>query len=123
MFVRIRIPVHVRKHALLVSERALGVDQGGRYLLVVNAQNVVEQRTVTVGQLEDGMRVIKQGLQGDEWVVVNGIQRTRPGATVKPVRQEAPSGGSGGSSKAVKARASLAKHRAAENRQRLRGGK
>ena len=88
MFVRIRIPVHVRKHGLLVSERALGVDQGGRYLLVVNAQNVVEQRTVTVGQLEDGMRVIKQGLQGDEWVVVNGIQRTRPGATVKPVREE-----------------------------------
>lgn len=90
MFVRIRIPIHVRKHALLVSERALGVDQGGRYLLVVNAQNVVEQRTVTVGQLEAGMRVIKQGLQVDDWVVVNGIQRTRPGATVKPLRQEPP---------------------------------
>jgi RND family efflux transporter MFP subunit len=86
MFVRIRIPIHLRKHALLVSERALGVDQGGRYLLVVNAQNVVEQRSVTVGQLEDGMRVIKEGLQGDEWVVVSGIQRTRPGATVKPVK-------------------------------------
>ena len=91
MFVRVRIPVHVRKHALLVSERALGVDQSGRYLLVVNAQNVVEQRTVSVGQLEDGgMRVIKQGLQGDEWVVVNGIQRTRPGATVKAVPQAPP---------------------------------
>lgn len=90
MFVRIRIPIHVRKHALLVSERALGVDQGGRYLLVVNAQNKVEQRTVTVGQLEDGMRVIKQGLQGDEWVVVNGIQRTRPGATVKAIQQTEP---------------------------------
>ncbi len=91
MFVRIRIPVHVRKHALLVSERALGVDQGGRYLLVVNNQNVVEQRTVTVGQLEDGgMRVIKHGLQGDEWVVVNGIQRTRPGATVKAIKQTQP---------------------------------
>jgi RND family efflux transporter MFP subunit len=88
MFVRVRIPVHVRKHALLVSERALGVDQGGRYLLVVNAQNVVEQRSVRVGQLEDGMRVIKEGLQGDEWVVVNGIQLTRPGAAVKPIREE-----------------------------------
>lgn len=91
MFVRVRIPVHVRKHALLVSERALGVDQSGRYLLVVNAQNVVEQRTVTVGQLEEGgLRVIKQGLQGDEWVVVNGIQRTRPGATVKALQQAPP---------------------------------
>jgi RND family efflux transporter MFP subunit len=88
MFVRVRIPVNVRKHALLVSERALGVDQGGRYLLVVNAQNVVEQRSVRVGQIEDGMRVIKEGLQGDEWVVVNGIQRARPGAVVKPVREE-----------------------------------
>jgi RND family efflux transporter MFP subunit len=87
MFVRIRIPIHVRKHALLVSERALGVDQGGRYLLMVNAQNVVEQRPVTVGQLEEGMRVIKEGLQGDEWVVVSGTQRSRPGAVVKPVRQ------------------------------------
>jgi RND family efflux transporter MFP subunit len=89
MFVRIRIPIHVRKHAFLVSERALGVDQGGGYLLVVNAQNVVEPRSVTVGQqTEDGMRVIKEGLQGEEWVVVNGIQRTRPGAVVKPVREE-----------------------------------
>lgn len=90
MFVRIRIPIHLRKRALLVSERALGVDQGGWYLLVVNAQNIVEQRTVSVGQKEDGMRVIKQGLEGDEWVVVNGIQRTRPGATVKPLRHEPP---------------------------------
>ena len=90
MFIRIRIPVHVRKHAFLVSERALGIDQGGRYLLVANAQNVVEQRSVTVGQLEDGMRVIKEGLQGDEWVVVDGIQRARPGAVVKPIRQEQP---------------------------------
>jgi RND family efflux transporter MFP subunit len=88
MFVRIRIPVHVRKHALLVSERALGVDQGGRFVLVVNAQNVVEQRSVSVGQAEDGMRVIKEGLQGDESVVVNGIQRARPGATVKPVKEQ-----------------------------------
>lgn len=90
MFVRIRIPVHLRKRALLVSERALGIDQGGRYLLVVNDQNIVEQRSVTVGQKEDGMRVIKQGLEGNEWVVVNGIQRTRPGATVKSLRQGPP---------------------------------
>jgi|WetSurMetagenome_2_1015567.scaffolds.fasta_scaffold06336_3 RND family efflux transporter MFP subunit len=88
MFVRVRLPVNIRRHAFLVSERALGVDQGGRYLLVVNAQHVVEQRSVRVGQIEDGMRVIKEGLQGDEWVVVNGIQRARPGAVVKPVREE-----------------------------------
>jgi multidrug efflux system membrane fusion protein len=89
MFARIRIPVDVRDRALLVSERALGVDQAGRYLLVVNDQNVVEQRQVKVGALIEGMRVIEDGLKGDEWVVVDGIQRARPGAKITPVQQQA----------------------------------
>ena len=89
MFARIRIPVDVRDRALLVSERALGVDQAGRYLLVVNDQNVVEQRSVKVGALIEGMRVIEEGLKGDEWVVVDGIQRARPGAKITPVQQQA----------------------------------
>jgi RND family efflux transporter MFP subunit len=89
MFARIRIPVDVRDRALLVSERALGADQGGRYLLVVNDQNVVEQRQVKVGALIEGMRVIEDGLKGDEWVVVDGLQRARPGAKITPVQQQA----------------------------------
>jgi RND family efflux transporter MFP subunit len=89
MFARIRIPVDVRDRALLVSERALGVDQGGRYALVVNDQGVVEQRPVKGGALIEGMRVIEEGLKGDEWVVVDGIQRARPGAKITPVQQQA----------------------------------
>jgi multidrug efflux pump subunit AcrA (membrane-fusion protein) len=89
MFVRIRVPVDVRDRALLVSERALGADQAGRYLLVVNDQNVVEQRSVKVGALIEGMRVIEDGLKGDEWVVVDGLQRARPGAKITPVQQQA----------------------------------
>ena len=89
MFARIRIPVDVRDRALLVSERALGADQAGRYLLVVNDQSVVEQRSVKVGALIEGMRVIEEGLKGDEWVVVDGIQRARPGAKITPVQQQA----------------------------------
>jgi membrane fusion protein, multidrug efflux system len=89
MFARIRIPVNVRDRALLVSERALGTDQGGRYLLVVNDQSVVEQRSVKVGALIEGMRVIEDGLKGDEWVVVDGLQRARPGAKITPVQQQA----------------------------------
>jgi RND family efflux transporter MFP subunit len=89
MFVRLRIPIDVREKALLVSERALGVDQGGRYLLVVNDQNVVEQRPVKVGANVNGMRVIEEGLQADDWVVVSGIQRARPGAKVTPVKEGA----------------------------------
>jgi RND family efflux transporter MFP subunit len=89
MFVRIRIPVEVRENALLVPERALGVDQGGRYLLTVNDQNVVEHRPVKVGALVQGMRVIEEGLKGDDRVVVDGIQRARPGAKVTPVQEGA----------------------------------
>jgi RND family efflux transporter MFP subunit len=89
MFVRLRIPIDIREKALLVSERALGVDQGGRYLLVVNDKDVVEQRPVKVGANVNGMRVIEEGLKADEWVVVSGIQRARPGAKVTPVKAEA----------------------------------
>lgn len=89
MFVRLRIPVNVREKALLVSDRALGVDQGGRYLLVVNDQDVVEQRPVRVGANVDGMRVIEEGLKPEDWVVVSGIQRARPGAKVTPVKEGA----------------------------------
>lgn len=93
MFVRLRIPVDVREKALLVAERALGVDQGGSYLLVVNDQDVVEQRPVKVGASVNGMRVIAEGLKAEEWVVVSGIQRARPGAKVTPVKDgSAPAG-------------------------------
>jgi RND family efflux transporter MFP subunit len=89
MFVRLRIPIEVREKALLVSERALGVDQGGRYLLVVNDQDVVEQRPVKAGANVNGMQVIEEGLKADDWVVVSGIQRARPGAKVTPVKEAA----------------------------------
>jgi RND family efflux transporter MFP subunit len=89
MFVRLRVPIEVREKALLVSERALGVDQGGRYLLVVNDKDVVEQRPVKAGANVNGMRVIEEGLKADEWVVVRGIQRARPGAQVTPVKEGA----------------------------------
>ena len=89
MFVRLRIPVAVREKALLVPERALGVEQNGRYLLVVNDQEVVEQRPVKVGAGVNGLRVVEAGLQADDWVVVSNLQRARPGARVTPVKPEA----------------------------------
>jgi RND family efflux transporter MFP subunit len=89
MFVRLRIPIGVREKALLVSDRALGVDQGGRYLLVVSDKDVVEQRPVKVGVNVNGMQVIEEGLKADDWVVVSGIQRARPGAKVTPVKEGA----------------------------------
>jgi RND family efflux transporter MFP subunit len=89
LFVRVRMPIAERENALLVTERALGLDQGGRYLLVVNNENKVEQRHVKIGPLRDGMRVIQDGLKAEDLVVVKGIQRAIPGAKVTPQQAQA----------------------------------
>jgi hypothetical protein len=67
---------------LLVPNVALGSDQGGAYVLVVNQQNVVEQRQVEVGQVVEDLRVIESGLGKDDRVVVGGIMRAIPGQKV-----------------------------------------
>jgi multidrug efflux system membrane fusion protein len=69
-----------------VAERAIGTDQDRKYLLAVTDQNVVEYRPVKLGPVMDGLRVIDEGLRPGEWVVVNGLQRVRPGVTVSPQR-------------------------------------
>jgi RND family efflux transporter MFP subunit len=83
-FVRLRIPAQEVKQSLLVPEVALGSDQGGRYVLVVNGENVVEQRKVGVGQVVGEMRVIESGLKPDDRVVVAGLIRAIPGEKVDP---------------------------------------
>ncbi len=80
-FVRIRIPGKPRP-ALLVPDVAIGSDQGGRYVLVVNKDNIVEQRKVEPGQSIGDLRVIDQGLTKDDRVVVGGIMRAIPGEKV-----------------------------------------
>ncbi|HEV2958218.1 MAG TPA: efflux RND transporter periplasmic adaptor subunit [Xanthobacteraceae bacterium] len=88
-FVRVRVPVQEVADALLVPEVALGSDQGGRYLLVVNGDNVVEQRKVAAGQTVGEMRVIDSGLKPDDRVVVAGLMRAIPGEKVDPQLQTA----------------------------------
>jgi len=90
VFVRVRLPVGRDEHALLVSNRALGVDQSGPYLLVVNTDDVVEQRTVETGALVDDMRVITGGLAKTDRVVVEGLQRATPGTKVAVTRAGGP---------------------------------
>ena len=70
LFVRVRLPIGDPSHSLLVTERAIGTDQGTKYVLVVNDQNVVEYRPVKLGPLSDGLRVIREGLKPGEWVIV-----------------------------------------------------
>jgi RND family efflux transporter MFP subunit len=87
-FVRIRVPYDEQKDALLVPDAALGSDQAGRYVLVVNADNVVEQRKVQTGPLDGGLRVIESGLTGDDRIVVAGLLRAIPGQKVDPQLQK-----------------------------------
>jgi multidrug efflux system membrane fusion protein len=83
-FVRIRLPLGRTDGALLVADRALGTDQGQKYLLVVDDKHVVQQRRVKVGALEDdGLRVIEDGLKPEEWVVVSGLQQAQPRSEVR----------------------------------------
>lgn len=84
LFSRVRMPLGRRPDMPLVSERALSQDQSGTYLLVVDADNLVERRSVEVGQRIDGMIVIEEGLGKDDRVVVDGVQRARPGRKVDP---------------------------------------
>ena len=84
LFVRLRCPLEQRQDALLVPERALGADQGGQFLLVVGKDGVVEQRPVKVGSAVGGLRVIDENLKPNDLVIVNGLQRARPGLKVNP---------------------------------------
>lgn len=84
MFVRLMGEIGKPEPRLLVEERAIGSDQRGDYLLVVNSQNDVEYRPVQLGALETGLRVVVSGIGPNDRIIVNGLQRARPGAKVNP---------------------------------------
>jgi len=87
-FVRVRVPVDQEQNALLVPDTAQGSDQGGRYVLVVNKDDIVEQRKVKPGQIEGTLRVIEDGLKPDDRVVIGGLLRAIPGQKVDPQMQK-----------------------------------
>jgi RND family efflux transporter MFP subunit len=83
-YVRVRVPFEQQQSALLVPDVALGSDQSGRYVLVVNGENVVEQRKVQTGPLQGDLRVIDSGLKPEDRVVTSGLLRAIPGQKVDP---------------------------------------
>lgn len=89
MFVRIQASIGDPKPRLLVEERAIGSDQRGDYLLVVNEKNVVEYRPVQLGIHVNDLRVVESGIKPTDQVVVNGLQRARPGTPVTPEQAKA----------------------------------
>ena len=93
LFMRVRLPVGAPHQSLLVAEQALGTDQGRKFLYVVKpgkdkdgkaVPNTAEYRPVSVGALHDGLRVVTEGLEPGEKVIVSGLQRLRPGIAVDP---------------------------------------
>lgn len=87
LFARVRFPMD-KSLALLVPEAALLSDMQGRYALVVNQENVVEQRRVQIGTQEGDLRIVTNGLAPGDRVVVRGVMRARPGAKVTPKTEE-----------------------------------
>jgi RND family efflux transporter MFP subunit len=83
LFVNVRVDYGKPVKSLLVSDRAVGTDQGQKFLLGVDDKNVVQYRSVKLGPIREGLRVVETGLTAGEWIVVNGLQRARPGITVQ----------------------------------------
>jgi multidrug efflux system membrane fusion protein len=85
-FARIRVPGSARYQAVLIPDQAVGMDQDQKFVYVVNDKNVVEYKSVKLGPMVDGLRIVREGLKGGEWVVVNGLMAIRPDAKVNPTR-------------------------------------
>ena len=90
MFGRLRVPGSPPYTALLVPDAAIGSEQVRKYVLVVDNSGMVHQKYVTLGQLDGGLRVIKDGLDASDRVIVNGLMRARPGIKVNAQEQAAP---------------------------------
>jgi RND family efflux transporter MFP subunit len=91
LFARVKLPIGTPHKAVLVAERALGTEQGQRYLYVINDKNEVVYRKVRLGSLQGGLRVVEEGISLGEKVVVNGLQRVRPGSKVEATLVDMPS--------------------------------
>lgn len=86
LFARVRIPVSAPQRALLISDRAVGTDQSQKFVFAVAENNTVIYRSVKLGGAIEGKRIVRDGLHAGDQVVVNGLQRVRPGMTVSPER-------------------------------------
>jgi multidrug efflux system membrane fusion protein len=85
LFVRLRVPGSAAYSGVLIQDRAVGTDLDKRFTFVVGADGTIQYRTVTLGPIVDGLRVVRTGLSPGDRVVVNGLQRVRPGMKVEPV--------------------------------------
>ncbi|BBK33094.1 multidrug efflux system membrane fusion protein [Stella humosa] len=83
-FARLRMGEAASHQAILISERAVGTDQGKKFVMVLGADDKAAYREVTLGAQVDGLRQVTKGLQAGERIIVNGLHRVRPGAAIQP---------------------------------------
>jgi multidrug efflux system membrane fusion protein len=83
-FVRVQMGQARSEPALVINDRAVGTDQNKKFVFVVGADSKAVWREVTLGASNDGLRIVTSGLKAGERIIVNGLQRIRPGATVAP---------------------------------------
>ncbi len=95
LFARIKLVANDSYDAILIDERAVGNDLGKKYVLLLKPDSTLEYRTITLGTRVDGLRVVNEGLQAADVIVVNGLQHATPGAKVQPTRVAMTAGGSG----------------------------
>jgi membrane fusion protein, multidrug efflux system len=86
-FVRLHLPGRAPYRGLLIQDRAVGTDLDKRYVYVVASDGTIEYRAVELGPTIDGLRIVRGGLKPGELVVVNGLQRIRPGVHIDPVKE------------------------------------
>jgi RND family efflux transporter MFP subunit len=84
LFARVRLPLSERHNAMLVEEKTIGTDQANKFVLTLTSSNTVAYRQVQLGPLADGKRIVRSGIEPGEKIVVNGLQRVRPGMAVTP---------------------------------------
>jgi multidrug efflux system membrane fusion protein len=84
LFARVQLGAAASRKAVVINERAVGTDQSRKFVFVVGADGKAEYRPVTLGPVIDGLRVVRSGVKPGEKIVVNGLQRVRPGAAVAP---------------------------------------
>ena len=99
LFCKVRLPIGKPYTALLVPDRSVGSEEGRKWVYVVSANNVVERRLVELGPLQGDLRVVKNGVKADDWVVLGDLRKVQPCTTVKPrkvaVLEEKPPSGAG----------------------------
>jgi RND family efflux transporter MFP subunit len=103
MFARIRVPGSAPFEALLVPDSAIGTEQIRKFVYVVDGENTVQQKYVTLGALDNGLRVVLKGIEPNDRIIVNGLMRARPGIKVMPMAEgERPPGAPAGTPSAAK---------------------